>query len=169
MVIFASLQGLHGSLLRSQFLGQDHHHLLVIKTSKRTHRNLTCQPQICAEFNILKMMGGRGLCNGEKGVEKELKRKIDKEETPSSSSSSSSSVLSSSNEKVQENSEKLASDTVEIPEDGFEKEMMGLTGGFPGGEKGLIKFIEENPPRKISQTFSVEERNQSLVEEPKTS
>ncbi|CAL1393229.1 unnamed protein product [Linum trigynum] len=26
--------------------------------------------------------------------------------------------------------------------------MMGLTGGFPGGEKGLQKFIEENPPPK---------------------
>ncbi|KAJ6714214.1 putative proteinD(P)H-QUINONE OXIDOREDUCTASE SUBUNIT S CHLOROPLASTIC, partial [Salix viminalis] len=25
---------------------------------------------------------------------------------------------------------------------------MGLTGGFPGGEKGLEKFIEENPPPK---------------------
>ena len=23
---------------------------------------------------------------------------------------------------------------------------MGLTGGFPGGEKGLKKFIQENPP-----------------------
>lgn len=161
MVTFATLQGLHGSLLRSQFLGQDLHFPLI-KTSKRNHRNLTCQPRTCAEFNILKMMGGRGLCNGEIGVEKELKRKVDvEEESPSSSSSSLS------NEKVQENSEKL---TVEIPEDGFEKEMMGLTGGFPGGEKGLIKFIEENPPRKISQTFSIEERNnQSVVEESKTS
>uniref|UniRef100_A0A6N2N368 Uncharacterized protein n=1 Tax=Salix viminalis TaxID=40686 RepID=A0A6N2N368_SALVM len=35
-----------------------------------------------------------------------------------------------------------------VPEDGFEKELMGLTGGFPGGEKGLEKFIEENPPPK---------------------
>ena len=25
---------------------------------------------------------------------------------------------------------------------------MGLTGGFPGGEKGLMKFIMENPPPK---------------------
>ena len=28
---------------------------------------------------------------------------------------------------------------------GFEKEMMGFTGGFPGGEKGLRLFIEKNP------------------------
>ncbi|CAK8542306.1 unnamed protein product [Lathyrus sativus] len=162
MVTFATLQTLNGSLLRSQFLGQDLHFPLI-KTSKRNHRNLTCQPQTCAEFNILKMMGGRGLCNGELGVEKELKRKVDQEETPPPPPPPSS----SSNEKVQETSEKF---TVEVPEDGFEKEMMGLTGGFPGGEKGLIKFIEENPPRKISQTFSIEERNnQSVVKESKTS
>ncbi|KAB5538953.1 hypothetical protein DKX38_016486 [Salix brachista] len=30
-----------------------------------------------------------------------------------------------------------------VLEDGFEKELMGLTGGFPGGEKGLEKFIEK--------------------------
>ncbi|GAU49582.1 hypothetical protein TSUD_139990 [Trifolium subterraneum] len=81
------------------------------------------------------MMGGRGLCNGEKGLEQELKRKVDKEEK------------TSSNEKVQEKldePEKLTSDDIdEIPKDGFEKEMMGLTGGFPGGEKGLIKFIRK--------------------------
>ena len=33
-----------------------------------------------------------------------------------------------------------------VPEDGFEKELLGLTGGFPGGEKGLKSFIEKNPP-----------------------
>ncbi|XWS50092.1 hypothetical protein CRYUN_Cryun12cG0058800 [Craigia yunnanensis] len=30
---------------------------------------------------------------------------------------------------------------------------MGLTGGFPGGQKGLKKFIEENPP-PVKQSFS---------------
>lgn len=157
MVAFATLQGLHGSLLRSQFLGQDHHFALM-KSSTTHHRKPASQLQPRAEFNILKMMGGRGLCNGEKGLEQELKRQVDKEET------------TSSNEKVQENSdgsEKLTSDIVAIPKDGFEKEMMGLTGGFPGGEKGLIKFIEKNPPRNSSQPFTNEERNQSLVEESK--
>ncbi|KAJ8527020.1 hypothetical protein K7X08_029497 [Anisodus acutangulus] len=37
-------------------------------------------------------------------------------------------------------------ETGELPLDGFDKEMMGFTGGFPGGEKGLKKFIEQNPP-----------------------
>ncbi|PWA52440.1 hypothetical protein CTI12_AA454940 [Artemisia annua] len=30
----------------------------------------------------------------------------------------------------------------------FDKELLGLTGGFPGGEKGLQDFIEKNPPPK---------------------
>ncbi|GJN20326.1 hypothetical protein PR202_gb07692 [Eleusine coracana subsp. coracana] len=30
--------------------------------------------------------------------------------------------------------------------DAFEKEMMGLTGGFPGGEVGLKDFVAKNPP-----------------------
>jgi hypothetical protein len=64
-------------------------------------------------------------------------------------------------------------DEIEIPKDGFEKEMMGLTGGFPGGEKGLIKFIQENPPRSRNSSshdlIIVKESNQSLLEESKTS
>lgn len=35
---------------------------------------------------------------------------------------------------------------IAVPDDGFEKELLGLTGGFPGGETGLKKFIRENPP-----------------------
>jgi hypothetical protein len=163
MVVFATLQG---TLLRSKFLGHDNHFPLI-KTSTKHKRKPTYQPQPRAEFNILKIMGGRGLCNGEKGLEQELKRKVDKEET------------TSSNEKVQEKSnesEKLTSDDIdeiEIPKDGFEKEMMGLTGGFPGGEKGLIKFIQENPPRSRNSSshdlIIVKESNQSLLEESKTS
>lgn len=39
-----------------------------------------------------------------------------------------------------------AASEASVPEDAFEKELMGLTGGFPGGEKGLNLFIEKNPP-----------------------
>ena len=74
-------------------------------------------------------MGGRGLCNGEKGIEVELKRNI--EETSSLATT------------YDENSGNTA---IPVPEDAFEKEMMKLTGGFSDGEKGLEKFIEENPP-----------------------
>ncbi|KAF9685924.1 hypothetical protein SADUNF_Sadunf03G0105000 [Salix dunnii] len=31
-----------------------------------------------------------------------------------------------------------------VLDDAFEKELTGLTGGFPGGEKGLKKIFEEN-------------------------
>jgi hypothetical protein len=33
-----------------------------------------------------------------------------------------------------------------VDSDAFEKEMMGLTGGFPGGEVGLKDFVAKNPP-----------------------
>ena len=81
-------------------------------------------------------MGGRGLCNGEKGIEVELKRNI--EETSS---------LTTIDE------ENSGSTAISVQEYAIEKEKMGLTGGFPGGEKGLKKFIEENPP-PVKQSFS---------------
>ncbi|CAJ1818176.1 unnamed protein product [Sphenostylis stenocarpa] len=143
MATFPTLHALHNLFPRSQFLGQDHlltHHLPLKQPSSTglpkappTHEVL--KPQ--AKFNILEMMGGRGLCNGEKGLQQELKRKLVDEQLPPSASSG----------KEQED-EGGDEGTGEVPEDGFEKEMMGLTGGFPGGEKGLKKFIEKNPPPK---------------------
>lgn len=49
---------------------------------------------------------------------------------------------------------------------------MGLTGGFPGGEKGLQKFIERNPPPKklqkpTTQELATIEFKQSLTRKPK--
>lgn len=41
-----------------------------------------------------------------------------------------------------------------FPEDAFGKELLGFTGGFPGGEKGLQKFIDENPPPAKTGTES---------------
>lgn len=32
-----------------------------------------------------------------------------------------------------------------VPENTFEKELMGLTRGFPGGGKSLQTFIQRNP------------------------
>ncbi|XP_038687338.1 NAD(P)H-quinone oxidoreductase subunit S, chloroplastic-like [Tripterygium wilfordii] len=93
----------------------------------------------CAKFNLSELLGGRGLCNGEEGVEKELKKTVQEEE-PSSSAA---------DVKSEENSTRMATSAADsVPEDGFEKEMMGITGGFPEGETGLQKFIQENPPPK---------------------
>ncbi|KAI5010366.1 hypothetical protein ZWY2020_012503 [Hordeum vulgare] len=38
------------------------------------------------------------------------------------------------------------SDPPTMDPNAFEKEMMGLTGGFPGGEVGLKDFVAKNPP-----------------------
>ncbi|KAK4752221.1 hypothetical protein SAY87_021019 [Trapa incisa] len=78
--------------------------------------------------------GGR-LCNGEKGVQVELKRNFDDESPPSRTHVIDEDSLASA-----------ASGASSVPEDAFEKEMMGLTGGFPGREKGQKLFIEKNPP-----------------------
>ncbi|KAL0393678.1 UNVERIFIED_CONTAM: NAD(P)H-quinone oxidoreductase subunit S, chloroplastic [Sesamum latifolium] len=51
---------------------------------------------------------------------------------------------------------------LETSEDAFEKELLGLTGGFPGGEKGLKKFIEQNPPPKKGETSASLGFDQSL-------
>ncbi|KAK7295024.1 hypothetical protein RJT34_17927 [Clitoria ternatea] len=157
MASFAALHGLHDSLLRSQFLGQDHHHhhhpLKQPPSTTTVHHRRPTQDQVlkpCAKFNIFEMMGGRGLCNGEKGLQIELKRQV--LDAADSKASSSEAVAAKSSGKEEENGSGSGGDdgVVAVPEDGFEKEMMGLTGGFPGGEKGLIKFIEKNPPNVVT-------------------
>ncbi|KAK6158387.1 hypothetical protein DH2020_005701 [Rehmannia glutinosa] len=91
------------------------------------------------KFNLYEILGGRGLCNGEEGLQQELKKNVTKETSPLETTSLSSQEKTS---------------VLEISEDAFEKELLGLTGGFPGGEKGLKKFIEQNPPPKKEETLA---------------
>lgn len=67
--------------------------------------------------------------NGEEGLQKELNKNVEQapQTTPAEQQGGST-------------------EAVAVPENAFDKELMGLTGGFPGGEKGLQRFIEENPP-----------------------
>lgn len=122
----------------SKFLGQTH----VFSTANRSifpppkHQSNFHQVKAMAKFNLWEVMGGRGLCNGEKGIEKELKRNIEVEQETSKAE----------NETEKESDDDNNNLPFKVPENGFEKEMMGLTGGFPGGEKGLQTFIEQNPP-----------------------
>ncbi|XP_031280919.1 NAD(P)H-quinone oxidoreductase subunit S, chloroplastic [Pistacia vera] len=133
-----NLPTLQGPLLKSHFLGQNH-------ISQRGHKpflNTPKQPSTfylkpCAKFNLFEIMGGRGLLNGEKGIEQELKR------------NTSEQASSQPGAEEEEYSAGTAGEAVpSVPENAFDKEMMGLTGGFPGGEKGLMQFIEKNPPPK---------------------
>ncbi|XP_015948178.1 NAD(P)H-quinone oxidoreductase subunit S, chloroplastic [Arachis duranensis] len=137
---------LHSSL-QSQFLGQDG--LTHLYHSKSTIHTKPKAYKVCAKFDMLQIMGGRGLCNGEEGLIQELKRQVENPPSPSST------------EQEQEN---LALANV-AAEDGFEKELMGLTGGFPGGEKGLKKFIMENPPPKKGD--GIQSLKLSMAKKPK--
>ncbi|XP_065858589.1 NAD(P)H-quinone oxidoreductase subunit S, chloroplastic [Euphorbia lathyris] len=134
----SSITPLQGTLLRSNFLGQNNlfnrpqnhrPHSLIPKESKSKLKP-------CAKFNLFEILGGRGLLNGEQGIEKELTRDIEASESAAKDENSGT---------VEETS---TTGTESVPENAFDKELMGLTGGFPGGEKGLIKFVEENPPPK---------------------
>ncbi|PIM97629.1 hypothetical protein CDL12_29898 [Handroanthus impetiginosus] len=54
-----------------------------------------------------------------------------------------------------------------MSEDAFEKELSGLTGGFPGGEKGLEKFLEQNPPPKKGEAGTSASFDFDQVKKPK--
>ncbi|XP_061340162.1 NAD(P)H-quinone oxidoreductase subunit S, chloroplastic [Gastrolobium bilobum] len=139
MSTFVALHSLQGSLLRSQFLGQDSLTHLYPRSKPSTIHSIPTYNvvQPCAKFDMVQILGGRGLCNGEEGLQQELKKQVGVDEKPPTSAES---------DKEQENLGGSTQSLESVVEDGFDKELMGLTGGFPGGEKGLIKFIEENPP-----------------------
>ncbi|XP_022943253.1 NAD(P)H-quinone oxidoreductase subunit S, chloroplastic [Cucurbita moschata] len=126
-----SLPSPQSPLLKSTFLGRTtrrfHLHRQFPLPRRALPSHHTSRPS--AAFDLAQLLGGRGLCNGEKGLNEELKRNV---------------VEETIGAEIPETTEKLAVD--KVPEDGFDKELMGLTGGFPGGEKGLRKFISENPP-----------------------
>ncbi|CAH8314178.1 unnamed protein product [Eruca vesicaria subsp. sativa] len=134
----------------TKFLGQTN----LFSTPNRSVFKKQQQPNVhqvkaMGKFNLWEVMGGRGLCNGEKGIEKELNRNIDEVQQETSNTEDKT-------EKEKESDDNNNSNlSFKVPEDGFEKEMMGLTGGFPGGEKGLKTFIEQNPPPPKKQESDV--------------
>lgn len=115
---------------KSHFLGQGHFPNNIQKASlSRTRTPLPVKAS--AKFDLFGIMGGRGLCNGEEGLQQELKRNIEPAPSPDS---------------VKDEEKPALAAVDDGPEDGFDKELLGLTGGFPGGEKGLKQFLEKNPP-----------------------
>ncbi|XP_058083334.1 NAD(P)H-quinone oxidoreductase subunit S, chloroplastic [Magnolia sinica] len=122
------------SLQKSTFLGNPTPVRLFFKSPHKPTASLPLKPS--AKFNLFELLGGRGLCSGEEGLEQELKKTVDSPPT-SSTEQEKPGTLPSSN-----------LSPLDVDEDAFEKELLGLTGGFPGGEKGLNRFIEENPPPK---------------------
>lgn len=141
----STLPNLHPPSLKSGFLGRAARlHKPSVAFPK--HSPLTIQSRPCAKFDLSEILGGRGICNGEKGIEQELKRTVG-EPTPLADAEKPEGVeepsMSSGGRKPTGDE---ASAAESVPQDAFEKELMGLTGGFPGGEKGLQSFIEKNPP-----------------------
>jgi hypothetical protein len=97
------------------------------------HRVRLPAPPPSASFRLAEILGGRGLCNGEVGIRKELSSPTAPSPPPSTPTDESTPTGSSGEPPA-------------VDPDAFEKEMMGLTGGFPGGEVGLKDFVAKNPP-----------------------
>ncbi|GAB4834563.1 hypothetical protein Ancab_032821 [Ancistrocladus abbreviatus] len=128
-----SFPALQGPLLqKSSFLGQNRISILTPKSPSRypITPGFTVQKPT-AKFDFFELLGGRGVCNGEEGIQKELEREA---AAPTPAPPPPPPIS------------QKAPTVEEIPENAFEKELLGLTGGFPGGERGLQKFIEKNPP-----------------------
>ncbi|KAF8674850.1 hypothetical protein HU200_047981 [Digitaria exilis] len=118
------------------------------------HPRLPSRPP-SASFRVAEILGGRGLCNGEVGVRKELASS-----PPPSTTTTSSSPASSTDSTPTE----AAQPAVDL--DAFEKELLGLTGGFPGGEVGLKGFIAKNPPPPRPSKKSVSSQPQAGLSAP---
>ncbi|OAY77172.1 NAD(P)H-quinone oxidoreductase subunit S, chloroplastic [Ananas comosus] len=78
-----------------------------------------------AKLRLSEIMGGRGLCNGEEGLLKELTR-------PAEAAAASAPPPPPPPPPPTQ----LQPSPLGIDDGAFEKELLGLTGGFPGGEKG---------------------------------
>ncbi|KZV31762.1 hypothetical protein F511_00566 [Dorcoceras hygrometricum] len=136
-------------LPKSHFLGRSNSIITTQKPPTHTNTKSQFKSLPTAKFNLYEIMGGRGLCNGEENLGKELKRTV---------------LESSELGTVKKSEEDKALSLSSIPEEGFEKELLGLTGGFPGGERGLKRFIELNPPPKKEKPLVFDK---NLVKKPK--
>ncbi|KAF0920021.1 hypothetical protein E2562_032504 [Oryza meyeriana var. granulata] len=114
------------SFLRPPPLPHHHHH------HHDVHPRILRFPPPSASFRLADLLGGRGLCNGEVGIRKEL--------ASDSPAAPPETTTATSDEPAE------APPAQGVDPDAFEKEMMGLTGGFPGGEVGLKDFVAKNPP-----------------------
>ncbi|KAI3839200.1 hypothetical protein MKX03_032830 [Papaver bracteatum] len=150
-------------LQKSSYLGETQHLYNLISSSPRSLQIIpskTFNIKPISKFNLFEIMGGRGLLNGEKSLQEQLKKmnttptEVASETTPPKEQEDEENLTPSIT--TASSTDETASVSLDVPDDAFDKELLGLTGGFPGGEKGLRSFIEKNPPppKKTSPTSS---------------
>ncbi|KAJ8764800.1 hypothetical protein K2173_010265 [Erythroxylum novogranatense] len=189
MALSSSRQALQGTFSGSQFPCQTNLPSLPHKSLPTITKISRFRLTQSAKFDLFELMGGRGICNGEQGLLQELQRNVE-EQVNGKEAATENMRVSATDDNVSEgafekelmgltggfpggekglqrelrrnvgeqvNGKEACTEnmgvsaTERVPENAFEKELMGLTGGFPGGEKGLEKFLEENPPPKDHQ------------------
>lgn len=96
-------------------------------------------------FDLWHILGGRGLQGGEDRLRQERTEKL---------------LLDAKNslpvERKQTGPVEGNVDALKSLPGTFDKELGGLTGGFPGGERGLVQFLVTNPPPvKYSQEMQM--------------
>ncbi|KAI3946924.1 hypothetical protein MKW98_003487 [Papaver atlanticum] len=140
-------------LQKSSYLGETQHLYNLISSSPRSLQTIppkTFNIKPISKFNLFEIMGGRGLLNGEKSLQEQLKKmdttttEVVSETTPPKEQGDEENLTPSTT--TASSIDETASVSLDVPDDAFDKELLGLTGGFPGGEKGLRSFIEKNPP-----------------------
>ncbi|KAI3993323.1 hypothetical protein MKX01_010066 [Papaver californicum] len=141
-------------LQKSSYLGETQHLYNMISSYPRSLQTIPSKTfnikPISSKFNLFEIMGGRGLLNGEKSLQEQLKKmnttttEVVSEITPPKEEEDEENLTPSTT--TASSTDETASVSLDVPDDAFGKELLGLTGGFPGGEKGLGSFIEKNPP-----------------------
>ena len=109
-------------LSRGAFFGCPSVELRMYANAPRSTRGMTRLGVRAEGFNLGSLMGGRGLEGGEAKLQRqkaEKKAGVEKEIAP----------------KIEIPEKEVTHDLLDLPMLDFNKEMSGLTGGFPGGEK----------------------------------
>lgn len=105
-------------------------------------------------FDLWQVLGGRGLQGGEDGLDKAQKTFLE----------DAKAAVTQKQKKSKGSVAGNITATEKLP-GSFDKEFGGLTGGFPGGEKGLQQFIQSNPlpPKPLQLSKEIEKLRQELA------
>ncbi|MCO5553541.1 hypothetical protein L7F22_007063 [Adiantum nelumboides] len=101
------------------------------------HAGWSCRSLVVRseKADFWQLLGGRGLPGGEEALIRSKQLYTSAKESPKDDASSSTEHATATA------SAAASAEPASTTDESFDKEMMGLTGGFPGGEMGLNQFV----------------------------